>query len=245
MRNSIVTASLLLIALSTLIACDDPLIYRDMVFMDRSFVAALQLTEGNEYVDNAVLSLTRLKMRWSLFSRGYREYVGDIEWRDTFDIVGDKIDQAARDSQTGEMAHAHELLLEARDMLHDARLRNNLPYIMDYYTEYQETLDLLLSASQDGAIDDAEFEGISRLTPEALARWDRIAKFDLDYSLYEFDSGTRKAYDEALRAEAEILARLKTLHEQGNRRDMPMVIDALSAPYKRAYKSLGYYNWLN
>ena len=115
---------------------------------------------------------------------------------------------------------------------------------MDYYTEYQETLDLLLASSKDGVIDDAEFEGIIHLAPEAIARWDKIAKFELNDSLYEFDSDSRTAYDEAMRTEADILTRLMTLHAQGNRRDMPMVIDALPAPFKRAYKSLGYYNWL-
>lgn len=244
MRRIIVLAVISFI-LAMLPACDNPIFYQDMVYMDRAFVAALQLTSAEGDMDKGVLALSRLKMRWNLFSDGYREYItGDMQWRDTFDLVGDKLEQAARDAQSGGMSHAHELLLEIRDLLHDARVRNNLPYIMDYFTEYQETLELLVAASSDGVIDDAEFEGISHLAPEAIARWNRIAKYELDDYMYEFDSGTRETYDEAIRAEAEILSRLLLLHEQGNRRDMLKVIDALSLPYKRAFTSLGYYDSL-
>lgn len=229
------------LAFAIIAGCNQDPFTRDIVMLERAWVAAFELTSSSDDLDKTITSLSRLKQRITIFSVAYKTSLKEnVTLRDALVQAEDLVTAALSDAAVGMIPEAHQKVEQIRELVADIREELKLPQdIMDYYADYRETLTLIEAALSDGRIDDTELEVLKRLTPEARERWGRIEKFELDTDLYKFEDFSMAGYQNALKSEADALQWLRNAAFAGDRDKAAQAISELRAPYRRAFRTLG------
>lgn len=208
-----------LAALLTGMSKDD--LRRDMVRLDKVYIAALALSSQGKTVETrkALADLTR---SWRSFSERYRAgNPADAEWAKDFDAVGQRIEEAvAIAAAERKVTDAHEALEEVRVVMAQLRERNGLEYFIDHLTAFHAPMeDIVLVAKDKSAaqLNDGDVAHIRALLPEAEARWRRVAAAPLAASTYELDSAAYARVRGLMQLEQQSLAELSAALDSGDR----------------------------
>lgn len=218
--------------------CKEPEAGLDHARIDRTWIAAYTLTDAGGDAGKAVMALERLRMRWKLFATQNRASIeANPAWSGAASEAGDLAEAAYTDITVNKPQEAHKKLGQMRKFAHEAWPE---PSVIDSYLEFEETLDLLTCAAQDGVITDSELEGVRRLTPEARNTWEHVELADVTPLAGE----NTAAYYGLLQTELDAIERLEAASASGDRAAIVGDINDLRGYYLRAFKSLADLNGL-
>jgi soluble cytochrome b562 len=161
-------------------------IRRDMVKLDKVYIAALALTSQGKVVESRKV-VGALQKEWQVFSgRHYTANPADSKWKQDFDHVTGMVDEAAKIvASERNVTDAHEALEPVRQVMMTLRQRNRMDYFIDSLTAFHEQMEGIVLAAKDktgATLTEADIAGIRKALPQAEQSWQRVtaAKFDAD-----------------------------------------------------------------
>jgi hypothetical protein len=180
--------------------------------LDRAYVPALALTKMGtaEASDKA---LGKLKRQWRAFNAKYANAVpNDAGWKKDFASVGEAISEAAEHLANGQQLEAHESLEAIREILLEARRRNDMDYYLDRLTEFHTTMEeivLAVKVEQPSDLTPDEINKIRQLAGKAVEQWDDVKSTPFPSQRFGFHEEKLAKRKQLLQAETMALEKLE------------------------------------
>lgn len=156
---------------------------REMVALDRAYIAPLGLTGQPDQIARAKTALTTFDLAWKAFRDGVASGPGfDGQWAKDLEAIDRAVDKAKIALLLeGKPAEAHEDLEAVRGVLLSARQRLGLPYFLDYITLYHGAMEDILAdvpAKAIGGWNSSETAAFLSDLDVGIARWNKVKAMD-------------------------------------------------------------------
>jgi hypothetical protein len=162
----------------TLLGCSQRSLEKEMISIDRNLIPALFYT-SNGNAEAASTAVTALADNWRVFSSHYYNFrPEDNEWKNTFDLVGQRIDAADKLLRIeGDLGGANAELGAVNDMLFKLRRRKHVKYYLDHLIEFRQPLEavFMITSRKDGhQLTDEDIRNLKWLIIEQQRVWGMI-----------------------------------------------------------------------
>lgn len=195
---------------------------REMVALDRVYIAALALTSQGK-VAASRKAVHALSQAWADFARrNYDANPDDLQWRADFNAVGKRVNEAVTtvSSPATDLARAHEVLEDVRNVLMSLRRRNRIDYYIDGLTAFHHPMeDIVLAAKDKSAqtLSDADIGGIRNMLQQADVRWQAVEATPPDTDVYRLSASQEQDVITLVKLERSALESLKVALNSGNK----------------------------
>ncbi len=220
----------------------------DMVFVefDRLFIPALALTNQMQEVP-AAKALQRLSKAWDtrFVEHFHAIFDDDSKWPLDVSRIAQAIALAEAELQSGDSKKAHETLEPVRDILMNARRRNEFDYPLDSLSQFHATMEAIVKPAMQtdvGSLADGEIVRFSELARQAGQEWERVEQTEFDLAIFGKNEEQQHQFPTLLRAEREAINRLVGALAQPAQPDKESILKAargLKPPFAKVYMSFG------
>lgn len=186
---------------------------KDMVALDRIYIAALSLTgEENKLVVKKIIK--QLETQWFSFKKYHlSDFREDRSAKIDFAEINQMIEDSARITMlNGRLSEVHEILEGVRITFSHLRRRNSIDYYLDYLTEFHISMEgiiLLVKSKNAETLTGDNILSMKIQLNAAMQAWNEAtrAKFDSGLFLLTPDSETKR--QEYIKNTTEDLDRLR------------------------------------
>jgi hypothetical protein len=237
----LIVFTLVLTAGSALAASMD--LVKDMAAIDRVFIPCLSLTNMNK-VGPATKAVTELKKLWADFSsRHAKAMPGDSDWTGDLEMAAEAIAEAHEAiSQSKDSEGAHHSLEEVRFIMLQMRIRNNVPYYLDYLNQYHEVMEPLIHGAAEkapSAWSTGDVQNLQNNAAEALTAWNLAAQAKLDPAIWDLKPGQVKKLKEAYAQGGHNLSTLVEALNNGDKQTAAKALKKVKPYYSKCFKLFG------
>jgi hypothetical protein len=218
-------------------------IRRDMVSLDKVYIAALALTSQGKPAE-VRKAVAALRASWQDFrSRHYDANAKDKQWKADFDRVSGMVEDAVK-IVGGErpVTDAHEALEHVREVLMKLRQRNRIDYFIDGLTAFHEPMEAIVLAAKDKTGDtltDADVSRIRKTLPQAEQAWARVAAAKLDAGDYQLAPAQADDARKLMELEKAALAALKDALAAGDKARIARAATAIKPNFAKLFMTFG------
>jgi len=204
---------------------------KDMVALDRIYIAALSLTgEENKLVAKKIIK--QLETQWLTFKKCHlSDFREDRSAKVDFAEINQMIEDAARVTRlNGRLSEVHEILEGVRIIFLHLRNRNSIDYYLDYLTRFHismETIMLIVKSKNAETLTGDNILAVKIQSSKAMQAWKEATKADFDRALFLFTLDRETKRKEYMENMTESLGRLRQALESDDR--VAIVSAALSA----------------
>jgi hypothetical protein len=209
---------------------------------DRVYIPALALTK-QEKAAPSQMAIGRLTQRWlQLRPRIEKSLASDEKWPSSVTEIDVAIATSARQIREGQLAEAHETLEVIRNLMMEARQRQEFPYPLDALSEFHTTMEEIVKPAMKytpGTITDQDIERLRTLSVVADKQWVVVEATKFDLNLFGIDLSKAAQLKEFLVQERKAIDDLKNAL---NQEDVATIIQrarGLKPPFARAYMFFG------
>jgi hypothetical protein len=212
-------------------------ILEESVALDRAYVPALALTNQKDKALTMIEeSMRRLEVAWDRFVRNMRagDQAGTFNQAVAFSTA--KISEAKDLVAADKRKEAHEALETVRLTFRKARIAANIDYLPDRFTAFHEPMEELAGLATKEGVDAA---GLRKRLQQLSSLWGDIEKAGFDAKL--FGVGTERAakYEDQVRKEREILARLDDIIGSQNKETVAKMVISMKGNFAQTYVVFG------
>lgn len=216
----------------------------DGVFVefDRVYIPTLALTNQNKPSANQALS--RLSMSWDarFVDRFHEMFQGDSAWAGDIGHIAECIALAEAELKSGEPLKAHEALEPIRDILTEARRRNNVEYPLDSLTRFHATMEDIVKPAMEltpDSLDQAKIGRFTELGEQAEQQWQLVEKTRFDLAAFGKNEQQQKQFLSMLQAERESIRRLNDVLTTHNKEAIIKAAREIKPPFANVYMFFG------
>jgi hypothetical protein len=243
MNKTNIFLTAILISILMLSACGQRSLQNEMISLDQVYIPALFITEAGSG-EAAKKAIKTLREGWENFSIKYYNFrPQDPSWKQTFDLVDQRIFSADKIARSGkDLGLAHQELLGVKDLLFKMRRKNNIKYYVDYLIEFNQPLEAIILLTKDKDPSQLRAEDIKNLkwlVEREVSLWNKIAKSEFNSALFGFDWHKSSLMRKYIIAETEILQKLKRAVNEGDFTYINLSSDDLLANYINLYRLFG------
>lgn len=231
-----------LLCLASLVAgCDEHDVRYDMARFDRAYIPALTLTASKDVTGMSILAVKRLKQDWEVLKIKNAAVLVPNGIATTVDGV---LDRADMNITIGNFSATHNDLKEIRQLLYDARQKQQIDYFLDHLTVFQAQLDKVLKPIEGSAPEDIstkDIEAIARELPEAKRRWDVLMRAEFDRSVFLFSNEMEEALIALIKEEYRNIGDFQAALLSGNRKLIAKHALLIRQGYDSVFRMFGNY----
>lgn len=218
-------------------------IRRDMVALDKVYIAALALTSQGKAAESRK-AVDTLQKTWREFrGRHYAANPKDPQWKPDFDRVSGMVDEASKIVAGGRpVTEAHEALEHVREVLMALRGRNRIDYFIDRLTAFHEPMEAIVLSAKDKTGDTLTGADVARIRatlPEAEKAWQRVAAAKLDAGDYRLDAAQAQDARKLMELEKASLAALKEALASGDKGRIARAATAIKPNFAKLFMTFG------
>jgi hypothetical protein len=189
----------------------------DFVSFDQAYIPVLFFTSV-ENLDASLASYNVLEKEWDAFQSAGKQLFNDPKWDNEQIEIDLHIKEAATFITAGkDLKEAHESLEQVREILMEARHRNNIDYFVDHLTAYHEPMEQIVLTAKESSPDQWTAETTAKIQsvlPEAKALWQATLKAPFDLAKYGFNETRHEKMRQLMAAETLALEKLKQSLEE-------------------------------
>ena len=216
---------------------------RDTAVFDQSYIPALLVT-GQGKVEQSQLAMKFLKEGWADYKKEhYDSQPKDPKWKQDMEKAEDYIMAADRFVAEGkDLPKAHEELEGVRELLMEARKRNNVAYYPDHLSEFHHYMEEIFDAADKKTpetLNDRDMEIIKKALPTAVASWEAAKKAKFDAQVFGFDPEKVQKMNQFHKAEEDALLALQEAIKKGDKAEMIKVATSLKGKFVAVYLLFG------
>jgi hypothetical protein len=217
----------------------------DIVFVefDRLFIPALALTNQMKHVP-AAQALQRLSKAWDarFVEHFHQMFDDDSKWPLDVSRIAQALALAEAELQSGEAKKAHETLEPVRDILVNARSRNEFDYPLDTLSQFHATMEAIVKPARQmkvGTLTDSQIMRFLELARQASQKWEQVEQAKFDLAIFAKNEQQQSQFPSLLRAERNAIDQLV---ETLAKRDEEAILKAatgLKPPFAKVYMFFG------
>lgn len=210
---------------------------------DRVYIPALALTNQMQQ-EAAARALDRLSKSWDArFAQQFHEmFMDDAEWHRDTSRLAQCIALAQSELKAGKLLKAHEQLEPIRDLLMDARRRNQVEYPLDTLSQFHATMEAIVKPAMRldaDTIDDAQIKRIAVLSTQALQEWELVEDAEFNLAMFDKDEAEQKQFPGMLNAEHAAIVRLQQALSTKDSHSIITAARGLKPPFAKIYMFFG------
>jgi hypothetical protein len=212
-----------------------------LVAFDRAYIPVLALSNQNK-PDAARLAMAILKEQWSSFSRQYREFYPEPDWRKGFDRTAAILARSEELLRNGDLPGAHAALEEVRDLWMGMRERRSIPYYIDFLNRYHESMEEVtgVAAGRTAAtLEEARVRQVESLLPEARRRWEQTLAAPFDPALFGFSADKAEKLRQAEQAVLQGIGQAELALGSGDREALLRALEAMKPSFTKTFLMFG------
>lgn len=233
----------LLIVFLLVSGCAQRSFQKQMIRFDQLYIPALFYTEQGS-VEASRKAVKDLMEFWQTFSLAYyNSRPADPEWKQSFDIVDQRITTAGKLVKNGKaVTSAFNELDVIRDILYRIRKRNDIKYYVDHLTEFFQPMDAMLLILKDKTPDTltaTDLQNLSYLINREINIWDKVAKVEFNSVLFGFNGIKLRDMRKYIKAEQLILYKLKKAIDARDKAFIFLSADFIKPNFNKLYLLFG------
>ena len=216
---------------------------KDMVALDRQYIAALALT-SQQKLKPAADAMARLLPLWKSFNYKHSNMVKkDTAWKTDMVKIDHYIQAANKIVKTGKnLIDAHEELEQVRIVMMHARERLHIDYFIDHLTRFHVPMETLVLTVKGKSASDISSETVAKMKTElkmAKSLWQKVIQAEVDKNLFGFSDEKANMVKGLKLKETEALARLETALAAGNHDVIIKAGVAIKPPFAKMFMLFG------
>ncbi len=209
---------------------------------DRVYIPALALT--NQQKPSARAALNKLSTAWDTrFVEHFHEmFERDPAWPRDISRIAQCIALAQAALESGEPLKAHEELEPIRDILTEARQRNDVDYPLDALSQFHATMEDIVKPAMElepASLDQEQIERFAKLAQQAEQEWKLVEKTQFDLAMFGKNDQQQKQFPAMLQAERESIGRLSDALSAQNKEAIIKAARGIKPPFAKIYMFFG------
>jgi hypothetical protein len=215
----------------------------DMAVLDRSYVAALVLSNQPDKPAEAVTaSMKRLKESWKKFVDGLsKEDRENSALKSAITQVSGSVAEAEKLAAAGKRRDAHEALEMVRIVFWKTRGDMGISYLLDLHTAFHEPMEAFVDLAEKPGADKAKLKS---LLAELSEKWSVVEKTKLDAKLFALNEEKITKYNGLVSKERQILSSLTTLIEGKDQTALAKAAGTVKTTFSQTYMIFGDFSGL-
>ncbi|MCA9198716.1 MAG: hypothetical protein KDA87_14305 [Planctomycetales bacterium] len=208
---------------------------------DRIYIPALALT-NQQKEDAAKKAVQRLSEQWDAkYAKTFHStFENDEAWPSDLSRIAQAIAVAKHFVESGSYASAHETLEPIRDILMEARSRNQVPYALDSLSRFHAVMEEIVKpAMKPEPINDEYFSQLTELGKQADALWTVVEQTEFPAELFGLKPETSKSLVQIQKMERMAIENLNKILPTGDKQDILKAAKSLKPPFAKMYMSFG------
>lgn len=209
---------------------------------DRVYIPALALT--NQGKPAAQQALRRLRRSWnSRFVMHFHQmYQKDLEWSEDISRMAQCLGRAETKLVSGESTKAHEALEPIREILMEARLRNDVDYPLDLLSQFHATMETIVKPAMGmdaASLDRNQIVKFTKRCQQADKEWHLVEKAKFNLTVFGKSEQEQRHFPAMLKAEREAIRRLDAALVAENKEAIIKAARGLKPPFAKVYMFFG------
>lgn len=215
----------------------------EMVALDRSYVAALVLSNQPDKPAEAVTaSMKRLTESWKKFVDGLSP--ADREnnaLKNAIPDIGGSVAEAQKLAAAGKRREAHEALETVRLTFWKARSNMGIEYLPDKLTAFHEPMEEFVDLAEKPNADKTK---LAKLLDELSAKWKIVEDSPLDTKLFGFNDEKVQRYTTLVKKERETISSLSDLLKGSDQAAFAKTAGMVKSNFSQTYMIFGDFSGL-
>jgi hypothetical protein len=209
---------------------------------DQAYIPALALTK-QEKADPSRAALRRLARRWEQLRPILADAMAeDSKWPKELETIDQAIRDAARQVHDGQIVEAHETLEVIRDLMMQARRRQNISYpldaLSDFHTVMEEIVKPAMKYTPD-SITDEEIKRLDTLCRVADEKWTVAEGTEFDMNLFGLDPSRARSLRNFIGEERRAISNLHNALKKQDKQKIIKTARGLKPPFAKTYMFFG------
>jgi hypothetical protein len=215
----------------------------EMVVLDRSYVAALVLSNQPDKPAAAVTaSMKRLTESWKKFVDGLSPADrANKSLATAITQVSGHIAEAEKLAIENKRKDAHEALEGVRVILWKARSEMGIQYLPDKMTAFHEPMEEFVDLAEKTGADKVK---LNQLLEELSAKWKLVENSPFDAKLFGFNDEKVSRYNTLVNKEREIITSLSDLIKGSDQAALAKAAGAVKSNFSQTYMLFGDFSGL-
>jgi hypothetical protein len=241
--NVVMIAAVLMIASMIFAGGSSAALIDDMAVLDRSYVAALVLSNQPDKPAEAVTaSMKRLTESWKKFVNGLsKEDRENKSLKSAVTEISGSVAEAEKLAAAGKRRDAHEALEMVRIAFWKARSDMKIDYLLDLLTAFHEPMETFVDLAEKPGADQAK---LKNLLAELSEKWSVVEKAKLDTKLFGFNEEKTAKYASQVKKEREILNALSGLIDGKDHVALAKAAGTVKTTFSQTYMLFGDFSGL-
>ncbi|MEZ6115917.1 MAG: hypothetical protein R3C28_05005 [Pirellulaceae bacterium] len=208
---------------------------------DQIYIPALALTNQQKEAA-ARQAVQRLSEQWDAqYAKTFHStFENDETWPSDLSRIAQAIAVAKHLVESGSYASAHETLEPIRDILMEARSRNQVPYALDSLSRFHAVMEEIVKpAMKPESISDEYFSKLPELGKQADALWTVVEQTEFPVDWFQMAPETARSLQEIQKMERNAIQNLNKILPNGDKQDILKAAKSLKPPFAKMYMLFG------
>jgi hypothetical protein len=209
---------------------------------DEVYIPALALTK-QEKAKPSKAAFAKLMDRWRKIRPEIADAMdSDAKWPQDVLAIDVAIRSSGRQIKAGQFAEAHETLEVIRDLMLEARRRNNISYALDSLSDFHLTMEEIVKPAMKMTPETLTDEEIKRLQAAcriADKKWKAAEATEFDLGVFGIDRSEASRLGQFIKGERQAIADLQAALQENDKQKIIESARGLKPPFAKTYMFFG------